>query len=129
MSAAAAKKRPARRRSKKKAAAPRTVTQTIVLGDDVLTALDDLESAGVFPPRLARTRVARIRWLVINFARCHARLFSAHALAVENANAVDAYVHALAPLAAKLRRFDSDESHAAAYAARPDSADLDFSAV
>jgi len=128
---AAAKKRPVRSRAKgakkKTAAAPRSVITTIEFGDDVLSALDSLAAAGVFPIRLPRTRAARVRWLVVNFARCHARLVSAHALADKNAKRVDEFVLALAPFATVLGRFDSDDGLAALRGEFPDAADLDFS--
>lgn len=119
------KKRPVRR-SRKKTAAPRSVYTSIKLGDDVLTALDDLAAAGVFPPRLPRTRVARIRWLVVNFDRCYKRLVSAHALAASVADQHDQYAHALAPLTAVLRSVSVSVKAGELLAPRPDDDDLKF---
>jgi len=117
---------PTRKRRSKVKPPPSPAVFTMRLDSAAVAALDALANAAppIFPAGV-RTRAARIRWLILNFGACHSRLRNAHAIATDNANAIDNMRAALAPFAHLLHRIESSPESALA-APRPDSGDLEF---
>jgi len=96
------------RKTRARKAKRQPATFTITLDGDHLDALDALAAAHppAFPPGMPRTRTARIRFCVRNFASCLDRLRAAQAAQTENVGRLDDLARIAAGLKALIE--DSD---------------------
>jgi len=105
------------KRKTKRTAKRVDVMTTLLLDADTLAAIDDMSGRGVFPPRIGRTRAARIRFCCRAVPVLLERLEAAHRANTNNADLVDAYLlpikralHALGDAQVESERLDLRET-------------------
>jgi len=111
-----------RKRGKAKPRA--AIITTIKLDAAVLDAIDALDDSGILGFPRQKPRTEKIRWLIRNFGKCHARLQHAQCCATDNANRLAELRRAVMPLGAVMQTLAAAPD---SFDAAPvDNADLQF---